>query len=131
MALIPGEYVASPITNATMQEILRDGTLYRYSIEAADGYVLHDKRVDVPAFDPETLEPTGEVTPWFKTGATTVPASYDFANVTPGTYTYTDENGMAVTVPVSMIGMYEFYTVPADIVPTSQTCGDTNDHETI
>lgn len=129
MAVIDGDYVTCPIANATMQELLRDGEVYRYSIKAIDGYVLHDNRIDIEETDPNTLESTGNIIPWFKLDSTTVPKNYDFENVTAGTYTYTDENGMTVTIPVSMIGMYEFYTLPDDIVPTSQTCGDNNEHE--
>jgi hypothetical protein len=125
-----GNYVNSPIPNATMLEKLRDGSLYAYSIEAVDGYVLHDSRVDEEEFDHELMQPTGNIIPRFKLGSTTVPASYDFTATTNGTYTYTDENNMEVTIPVVKIGMYEFYTLPENIVPTNQTCGGgDNDHE--
>lgn len=129
MAVTEGNYVTSPIENATMRELLNNGVLYKYRIQAVDGYVLHDNRVDVEELDPETLEPTGNIIPWFKFGSTSVPLTYDFDNVTEGTYTYTDENGMSVTIPVSKIGMYEFYTLPASIVPTNQICEVENTHE--
>jgi hypothetical protein len=50
-----GNYVNSPIPNATMLEKLRDGSLYAYSIEAVDGYVLHDSRIGEEEFDYEDL----------------------------------------------------------------------------
>lgn len=115
MTIKYGDYITSLIPNATMQVVLRDGELFAYSIQAEEGYVLHDNRIDVPVLDEETLEETGEIIPWFKTGSTTVPANYDFDNVTSGTYTYSDENGMTVNVSVQKIGMYEFYTVEIEL----------------
>jgi hypothetical protein len=106
------DVIPSLISNATMQLAYKDGTPYCYWIEAVDGYVLHDSRIDEEEFDYETMQPTGNIIPRFKLGSTTVPASYDFTATTNGTYTYTDENGMEATIPVVKIGMYEFYTLP-------------------
>lgn len=107
------ETVTPPlIPNTVTQKMLWDGVQQYYKIQAADGYALHDSRVDTEGFDPDTLEPTGEIIPTFKFGSTTVPVSYDFNNVTRGTYTYTDENGMTADVPVEKVGMYALYTLP-------------------
>lgn len=111
----------SPIDNTTVEKgFNNDGVFKLYRIQAVEGYVLHDNRVDVPSLDDEGNE-TGEIEQWFKTGSTTVSASCDFTVRTNGTYTYTDENGTEVTVPVEMIGEYEFYTLPSNVVPSTQT----------
>lgn len=117
------------VPNTVTQKKLLDGVFKIYEIKPNEGYVLHDKRIDLDELDPNTGMPTGNIIPWFKISSTTVSKNYDFDNVTAGTYTYTDENGMPVTIPVSMIGEYEFYTLPERIVPTSQTCGGDLDHE--
>lgn len=131
MAITNGDYIQSSIPNASILEKLKDGSLYAYSIEAEDGYVLHDNRIDEEEFDLETTRPTGNLIPRFKTGSTTVSVSYDFKTTTNGTYTYTDENNMEATVPVVKIGVYEFYTLPEDIVPINQICGGDIDYEII
>ena len=107
MEIIYGDYVESFIPNATMQEVLRDGVLYNYSIQAVEGYVLHDKRID----DVET----DKVLARFKEGSTTVRSDYNFADATNGVLAYTDKNGTDVTIPVETIGMYEFYTLPVGV----------------
>lgn len=112
--VVDGDYITSPIPNTTMLEKLRDGVLYKYAIQAANGYVLHDNRID-------WLDEEDNTIPRFKFGSTAVPVSYDFDNVTNGTFTYADENGMEVIIPVEMIGEYEFYTLPASVVPENQT----------
>jgi hypothetical protein len=130
MAAVTYEDMISLIPNATMQKVYVYDNHTQYKIEAVDGYVLHDSRIDEEEFDHETMQPTGNIIPRFKLGSTTVPASYDFTATTNGTYTYTDENNMEVTIPVVKIGMYEFYTLPENIVPTNQTCGGgDNNHE--
>lgn len=111
MKVTYGDYITSFIPNATMQEVLRDGDLFAYSIQAKEGYVLHDSRIDEPIFDEETLEHTGEIMLGFKVGSTTVPANYDFGNVEKGTYVYTDSTGEIVEVEVEKVGMYKFYTL--------------------
>ena len=105
-----GDYVTSPIPNATMLEKLKDGSLYAYAIKAVDGYVLHDSRIDEAEFDPETFEPTGNMTPRFKTGSTTVPKNYDFDTTIEGTY----QTNQGEIIEVNKIGEYEFYTIPND-----------------
>lgn len=114
------------IPNTTMRKRLRDGVDYQYIIKADEGYALHDKRVDSIDFDENDEEIAISM---FKVGETTVAANYDFDNVTQGTYTYTDENGMSVMLPVLMVGANEFYAVPIDIVPENQLMGDKPEHE--
>lgn len=116
--------MATPLIENTVMHRGYDenGVQKRFKIQAVEGYVLHDNRID-------RTDDYDNVIPRFKFGDTTVVASYDFDTVTNGTFAYTDENGMEVTIPVEMIGMYEFYTLSADIVPEDQTCGNDNDHE--
>lgn len=111
------------IPNTIIQKRLRDGVDYQYWIEAVDGYVLHDKRIDEPVYDDFGNE-TEEIMPWFKIGVTTVAANYDFDNITNGTYTYVDENNMTVTIDVLKVGMNEFYAIPNSIVPNCQICNN-------
>lgn len=99
------DLIPSLIENTTMQKVFLDGVHRQYSIQAIDGYVLHDSRLDWEDTDPETLEPV------FKQGYTrlpkTVAASYDF-----------DANP------------YEFYAVPEGEVPADQIFGGVQpDHE--
>lgn len=129
MAIVNGNYVTSPVPNTTLRERLRDGELYCYRIEATEGYLLHDKDLDVPVPD-ENGMPTEVMTPWFTGGTTTVLKDYDFTTTTQGEYKYTDENGNEITMPVTMIGAREFYTVPSNVVPSDQVLGGgDNDHE--
>lgn len=121
MAYTYEDVVPTLIENTTMKKRLLNGVHKTYVIKAVDGYALHDKRVDDVFVDQETGTET--IVPTFKIGETTVAASYDFSVVTQGAYTYADENENDVTIPVSMIGANEFYTVPVDLVPESQLMG--------
>ena len=127
MAYTYEDVVPTLIENTTMKKRLLNGVHKTYVIKAVDGYALHDKRVDDVMVDQETGEET--IIPTFKTGETTVAASYDFSTVTQGTYTYVDENEVEVTIPVSMVGVNEFYTVPEEIVSENQLMGVTPNHE--
>ena len=111
MAVVREPMETTLIPNTRMNKMIVNGVHNGYEIQAINGYVLHDGRNDEPIFDPEILEETGDVIPHFKTDATTVPVSYDFDNVTNGVYTYTDESGAKINVPVEKVGMYEFSTV--------------------
>ena len=128
MAIVAGNYIISPVPNTTLREYLRDGVLYTYVIAPTEGYLLHDKDLDVPEVDENYME-TGNIIPWFTGGTTNMRADYDFTTTTQGEYKYTDENGMEVTIPVTMIGAREFYTVPSNVVPSDQVLGGDNDHE--
>lgn len=130
MAIITsGNYITSPVPNTTLLEKLRDGVLYYYEIAPTGGYLLHDKDLDIYDYD-EDGNQTGLIEIWFTGGTTSVRLDYDFTNTTQGTYTYTDENGMEITIPVTMIGEREFYTIPSNIVPYDQILGGGgNNHE--
>lgn len=129
MPIVAGNYITSPVPNTTLREYLRDGELYSYVIAPTEGYLLHDKDLDVPEIDEDFVE-TGNITPWFTGGTTNMRADYDFTTTTQGEYAYTDENGNEITMPVTMIGAREFYTVPSNVVPSDQTLGGgDNDHE--
>lgn len=131
MAIVNGNYVTSPVPNTTLLERLRDGELYSYVIAPTEGYLLHDKTLDVPECDGMGME-TGNIIPWFTGGTTNMRADYDFTTTTRGEYAYTDENGMEITLSVTMIGEREFYTVPSNVVPSDQVLGGgDNDHEAI
>ena len=131
MPIVAGNYITPPVPNTTLREYLRDGELYSYVIAPTDGYLLHDKNLDIPELDDMGME-TGNIILWFTGGTTNMRADYDFTTTTQGTYTYTDENGMEITLSVTMIGEREFYTVPSNVVPSDQTLGGgDNDHETI
>ena len=131
MAIVVGDYITSPVPNTTLREYLRDGVLYSYVIAPTEGYLLHDKDLDMPEYDENLGTETGNIIPWFTGVTTNMRPDYDFTNTTQGTYyTYTDENGMEITIPVTMIGEREFYTVPTNIVPYDQILGGGgNNHE--
>lgn len=105
MAVLPGNYVTSPIENTTMLELLRDGVLYQFEIAPVSGYVLHDKANDFMDINPDTMEEFLRL--GFTRGTVTCAARYDFA-----------ENSR------------EFYAVPEDSVPADQIFGGgDNNHE--
>ena len=129
MAIGYGEYITSPVPNTTLREVLMNGNLYVYHIQAESGYFLHDKDLDIYDYD-EDGNQTGLIETWLTCGTTSVRLDYDFTTTTQGTYTYTDENGMEITIPVTMIGEREFYTVPSNMVPYDQILGGGgNNHE--
>lgn len=122
------DIVPSLIPNTTMVRGLVDGIPRNIRIYPNDGYVLHLKRNDVEDFDPITGETT--TTLLFSVGMKSVNINYDFSVVVPDTYTYTDENGNTLTIPIEKIGAEEIYTLPESIVPTAQIFGGgDNDHE--
>jgi hypothetical protein len=130
MAIGYGEYITSPVPNTTLREVLMNGNLYVYHIQAESGYLLHDKDLDMPEYDENLGMETGNIIPWFTGGTTSVRLDYDFTTTTQGTYTYTDDNGMEIIIPVTMIGEREFYIVPSNIVPYDQILGGGgNNHE--
>lgn len=85
------------IPNTDMRIMIRDGANYAYLISACEGYVLHDKMLDIEEFDETTGEPTGNIILGYYAGTRTVPVSYDFT-----------------TNP------REFYAVPEDSVPAER-----------
>lgn len=103
MAYTYEDVIPSIITNTIMRKRLRDGVHTTYTIEPADGYVLHDNLLDI--IHPED---TGLGTQLgYTTGTCTCVASYDFT-----------------------VNDREFYAVPRDTVPKNQIFGGgDNDHE--
>lgn len=131
MAISNGNYITSPVPNTTLLEKLRDGVLYYYEIKAESGYLLHDRDLDIYDYDDDGNQ-TELLETWFTGGGTSVRLDYDYTTTTQGEYKYTDENGMEITMPVTMIGEREFYTVPSNVVPSDQVLGGgDNDHETM
>ena len=100
---------ATPIIeNTTMRKYINDsGVAQQYWIKPIDGYVLHDKNYDEIEYDPDTFEPTGNVTLGYRTSEASVSINYDFV-----------ENPR------------EFYAVLRTEVPENQIFGGgNNDHE--
>lgn len=118
MAITNGNYVTSPVPNTTLLEKLRDGVLYCYVIAPIEGYLLHDKDLDIYDYDDEGNQ-TELIETWFTGSTTTVRLDYDFTIATQGEYKYTDE----ITMPVTIIGAREFYTVPSNAVPSDHILG--------
>lgn len=116
------------IPNTTMEKMFLNGVHKTYRITPNEGYLLHDVNNDNEVFDEDGV-PTGELIPRFGAGSRTINKNYDFTVTTPDTYTYTDENGMEVTINVTKIGVNEYYTVPASIVPIDNQYGGSGDHE--
>ena len=101
-----------------------------YRITPNEGFVLHTKNYDFEVFDEETLESTGEILLGFTSTYISLGANYNFSDVVPGFYTYTDENGMTVNIPINKVGRFEIFAIPASIVPENQIFGGGNDdHE--
>ena len=61
--------------NTTMQKVFINGVHKLYEITPIDGYVLHDKRLDIVTEDEFGNQHT-EL--WFTPSAAGVPAAYDF-----------------------------------------------------
>jgi len=74
MTIITYEDVTPAYENTTMQKFLIDGVHKQYVIQAIDGYVLHDNRLDYNDLNPDTMEET------LKLGYTgeTVSCRYDY-----------------------------------------------------
>lgn len=127
MAVITYENVTPTlIPNTEMNKMLLDGVHKVYTIEAVDGYVLHDNRADTPLYDSETHETIVGVELRYASGSKTVRYDYDFDTVVPDTIT--DVNGN--TIAVNKIGQYELFAVPASAVPSDSIYGGVNnDHE--
>jgi hypothetical protein len=126
MPFIPYNEIFVPNTT-TKVFINSSGTATQYKIEPDDGYVLHVKEEDEKIWD-ENYENILGYRERYSYGGTSVHISYDFTVKVPDTYTYTDENGMTVTIPIERIGEQEFYTLPASVVPQNMTYGGGNDH---
>lgn len=119
------------IENATVTPIYNsDNEIGGYTITPNDGYVIHTKNYDEEVVDEETFEPTGEIILGFVRAPISLVRNYNFSTVVAGTYTYTDENGMEVSIPVNKVGRFEIFAIPESIVPENQIFGGgNNDHE--
>ena len=109
------------VPNTTTEVFINSaGNATQYFIKPNDGYVLHVKSEDEPIWD-ENMENIIGYNERFSYFGKSVNVRYDFSVVVPDTYTYTDENGMTVSIPIERIGEQEFYTLPASVVPENQT----------
>ena len=100
MAIVKVDLIPAIIENTAMQEMYSNGVLRGYSITPIEGYVLHDKGMDVPVIDEETGVETGEVLLGYRRTTASCAANYDF-----------------VTNP------REFYAVLESSVPADQIFG--------
>ena len=91
------------------------GRKITYRFYPNEGYVMHVKSVDMEIYD-ETFKNVLGYNVLYGAGMKSVPISYNFSVVTQDVYTYTDNNGMTVNVPIEKIGVEELYTLPANIV---------------
>lgn len=105
MAQVP----VTPIyENTTMNAYYNSSNVLRsYFIAPVEGYVLHDTRYDLPAFDDEGNE-TGEIIKGYLPypSSVTVMANYDF-----------------------VANPREIYAVPVDSVPADQIFNNGGNHE--
>lgn len=122
------DIIPTLVPNTSMVRGLVDGVARNIRIYPEDGYVLHLKRDDGSDIDPETGEEF--VVLRFCSGMKSVNINYDFSVKVQDTYTYTDENGNDITIPIEKIGAEEIFTLPESIVPTAQIFGGgNNNHE--
>lgn len=104
MAMIFEDVIPSPIENARVQQMVRDGVRRSFYITPNEGYVLHDNARDWTEIDPVTMEEISKL--GYTTGTASCGPTYDFT-----------ENPR------------EFYTVLASEVPADQIFGGGDDHE--
>ena len=120
------EVTPSPVANANVKKRFIDGVHRLFIVEANEGYVLHDTRLDDEVIDENTLEPTGEVILGYTTGDKSVAASYDFTIINRATVQGVSGNSYIV----DKVGANEFYTLPESEVPVNRIFGvPGNDHE--
>lgn len=88
MAYTYEDVIPSLIENTTMRKRLLNGVHRTYTINANDGYLLHDNTLDTPVIDEETWEETGEIILGFRPSSytATCAANYDFAANPRGFY---------------------------------------------
>lgn len=70
--------VPSLIENTTMQKNFRDGVSTTYYITPNEGYVLHDKGLDVPEYNEETFEETGNILLGYRHTTASCSVNYNF-----------------------------------------------------
>lgn len=107
------------IENTIMRKKLLNGVHKVYTIQAVDGYVLHDTSLDWEVRDPYTDQLISENLGYTE-AEVSVSASYDFA-----TTEVIAVNGQTVTA----YGSREIYAIPSSEVPSEQIFGGgDNDH---
>ena len=99
MATVYEDVIPPIIENTVMQKGIYNGVHNRYYISPAEGYVVHDNRLDTHVLD-ENLMETGEIILGYSEGTKSVPASYDF-----------------------VANPFEIYAVPRNSVPADQIFG--------
>ena len=113
MPQIPCDKIFIPNTT-TKIFVDSSGVQTQYCIYPDEGFVIHLKRNDVEDFDPITEQTT--TTLYFSSGMKSVNINYNFSVKVQDAYTYTDENGNEVTMPIEKIGAEEIFTLPKTIV---------------
>ena len=78
MAVTYEEINPTPIENTTVRKILLDGVHRGHFIDANAGYVLHDKTLDAPEYDPETYEETGNILLGYSDDTKSCGTNYDW-----------------------------------------------------
>lgn len=129
MPFVPIDEIFVPNTT-TEVFVNSSGNRTQYAITPNDGYVLHFKTNDYPIYD-DNYENIIGYNEQYSAGGGSVHINYDFSVKVPDTYTYTDENGMTVSIPIERIGAEELYTLPANVVPQNSIYGGNTDHETM
>lgn len=94
----------TPIENATVKRVIRDGVFMNHQITPNEGYVLHDNGRDEEYYDPE-LDDTVLLVGYTR-GTASCGANYDFTANPRG-----------------------FYAVLESEVPADRIFGGGNDHE--
>lgn len=105
MPVIYEEVTPTPIENTTVKKAILNDVPSSYRIKANDGYVLHDKALDMPIYGEDFVTEIG-VTLGYSAGTCSCGINYDFT-----------ENSR------------EFYAVLRTEVPENQIYGGGNDHE--
>ena len=78
MAVTMEDLIPTLVPNTTMQKAFLNGVLQQYWITPCEGYVLHDKNLDMYEDFDENGNGIGEVTLGFYAGTKTVRHDYDF-----------------------------------------------------
>ena len=106
----------SYIPNTTMKiAVTSDGRQTQYCFYPDEGYVLHINSADDVSYD-ENYENIISRIERYGNKMKSVSINYDFMDISSGTYTYTDDNGNEINIPVEKIGAEQLYTLPSDLV---------------
>ncbi len=106
----------SYIPNTTMKiAVTPDGMQTQYCFYPDEGYVLHINSADDVGYD-ENYENIISRIERYGNKMKSVPIDYNFSDIFPGEFIYTDDNGNEVKLPVEKIGAEKLYALPSDIV---------------